>query len=267
MNESASLTQEFQRAVTAIRKYALVMRALIWREAEERRQSPVDSLLELLEPVLLIAVMTVAWWFLMRRTSAPLGGPPLLFYATGFFALYFFVHVSNKMRRFTVGANRRFPIEERLDHIIVHLIFKAIEYSILGVLLFSAIYAFVTPQAIPHNFSAVIGACLALIAIGFGWGVLNLVLSRLWTPWGHTRQAVNRALILFSGVLFIIDFLPPGTRHILGYLPHAHAIALFRTGFYPSYPHLFLDTSYLFVCALAAVAGGLVLERATRRFE
>jgi capsular polysaccharide transport system permease protein len=53
----------------------------------------------------------------------------------------------------------------------------------------------------------------------------------------------------------------------MSYNPMMHAIALFRTGFYPNYPTGLLDTSYLFYSAIAALFIGIVLERITVRFE
>jgi capsular polysaccharide transport system permease protein len=74
-------------------------------------------------------------------------------------------------------------------------------------------------------------------------------------------------MILFSGIFFLADFLPPGPRHVLSFNPMLHAVALFRSGFYPNYPQGLLDTTYLFYCALFAVVLGFVLERVTVRSE
>jgi capsular polysaccharide transport system permease protein len=74
-------------------------------------------------------------------------------------------------------------------------------------------------------------------------------------------------MIMFSGIFYLIEFLPPGARYVMSFNPMMHAIALFRTGFYPGYPTLLLDTTYLTYCAIGSVVLGLVLERLTVRFE
>jgi capsular polysaccharide transport system permease protein len=74
-------------------------------------------------------------------------------------------------------------------------------------------------------------------------------------------------MIIFAGIIFVIDFLPPTARYVLSLNPLAHAIALFRMGFYPSYPRLIFDGQYLFYSALFAFVLGLVVERITRRTE
>lgn len=251
----------------ALRRYFAVVVTLLRLEEKRRRAAPMDSILELLEPILLIAIMTVAWWFLARRNSSPLGGPPVLYYATGFFALYFFIYLSNRMRRSIPSSSRRFPIERRLDHMIVHVTLKTIDYMILGVLLFGVIYLIFTPQAVPYDFLYLLQACLCIVMLGFGWGIVNLVMARLWSFWLFLLPAANRCLMIFSGVFFLVEFLPPASRNVLSYNPIWHAIAAFRRAFYPNYPTLVLDMNYLFYCALFAAALGLVLERATRRLE
>lgn len=252
---------------SALRRYGAVLVALLRLEEKRRRADPMDAIVELLEPVLMIAVMTTAWWFLARRNSSPLGGAPVLFYATGFFALYFFIYLSNRMKRSIPSASRRFPIERRLDHMIVHIVLKTIDYAILGVIVFGAIYLFYTSQAIPYDFLLLAQACLCIAMLGFGWGIINLVIARLWPTWPHLLPALNRSLMIFSGAIFLVEFLPPATRHVLSYNPVWQAIAAFRHAFYPNYPMLILDMSYLFHCALLALTLGLVLERSTRRWE
>jgi capsular polysaccharide transport system permease protein len=252
---------------SAMRRYVAVFGALLRLEEKRRRAAPMGSILELLEPVLLILVMTVAWWFLARRNSSPLGGPPALYYATGFFALYFFVYLSNRMRGAIPSPSRRFPIERRLDHMLVHITLKALDYIILGFLVFGAIYLFSTPDAVPYNFVYLIQASLCIVMLGFGWGTVNLVMTRIWSLWLFVLPTLNRSLMVFSGVFFLVEFLPPATRDFLSYNPILHAIAAFRRAFYPNYPMLVLDMNYLFYCALFAAVLGLVLERVTRRSE
>jgi capsular polysaccharide transport system permease protein len=108
---------------------------------------------------------------------------------------------------------------------------------------------------------------LAMLALGFGWGMITLIVTRYFWMWAYLTSAFNRAMVLFSGVFILVEFLPPNIRYYLSFNPMAHAIALFRSGFYPNYPKIMLDTTYLTYCSLGAVLIGLVLERATVRLE
>lgn len=251
----------------ALRRHCQVILALLAHEEEMRRKHPVDAVLHLLEPIFLIATVTFFWWFLGRHRSPLVGDSLVLFYATGFLPLYLFIYISRRMARNIDRPRNRFPVEQRLDHIMVHIVLRVIDYSILGVLAFTGIYVFITNLGLPHDLVPVAQACLAIVMLGFGWGIVVILISQLhWTvrmvvPW------LSRALIIFSGIFYIPDFLSPSVREYLSYNPMLHAINLFRHGFYYRYPSLLLDTNYLAYCAIAAVLLGLVLERITRRRE
>lgn len=267
MIKTATLFSEVAAIGSAVRRYVRIIAALLRREEESRRREPMESIMNLLEPVAMIATLTFFWWFLGRKSFGILGGNPILFYSTGFFANYFFIYISRRMARSIDSPGRRFPIEQRLDHILVHIILRIADYVFLGVLLFGFIYLFVTPDGMPHDIVPILQACIAIIMLGFGWGTVSFLVSKMFKLWGPIFPIVNRGLVMVSGVIFIPDFLSPGVREIISYNPLAHAIALFRQGFYPRYPTLILDTSYLAWCALVAVVIGLVLERVTRRHE
>jgi capsular polysaccharide transport system permease protein len=251
----------------ALHRYIQVLGALLRREEENRRQAPMESLINLLEPIILVATLSFLFYFLNRRQGSPLGGAPLLYYATGFFPLYFFIYISRRMRGAIDQPSQRFPIEQRLDHIIVHIILRIVDYAILGLIMFGGIYLLVTPQAMPDDLVKVVAACAAIVGLGFGWGVLNLVLSRSARIWDFVFPTISRALVIFSGVFFVPDFLAPETRYVLSFNPMLHAVQLFRVGFYPQYPAITLDTHYLAYSAIVFLFLGLVVERVSRRYE
>jgi capsular polysaccharide transport system permease protein len=252
---------------SALRRYLGVLSALLRREEESRRQAPMESLVNILEPIFLIVTLSFLFYFLGRRQVSPLGGPPILFYSTGFFPLYFFIYLSRRMRGAIDAPQRRFPIEQRLDHIIVHVILRIIDYAVLSVVLFGGIALLYTSDAIPDDLTKVVWACLAVVALGFGWGTLNLVMSKMGRIWNFIFPTISRALVIFTGVFFLPDFLTPDSRYILSFNPMMHAVQLFRLGFYPQYPAILLDVQYLAYCSIFALFFGLVLERVTRRSE
>lgn len=252
---------------TSVRRYGQVLFALLQREQESRRRAPLASAMDILEPILMVTLLGTLWTFLNRRTSSPLGDSSMLFIATGFYLKFYWITLS-KMNRRTLGSpSRRFPVERRLDYIFVHLILTTGDYLLLALAGFGFVYAFYTASAVPFDFVSVTLAMAAVVALGFGWGVITLVLSKYFWAWAYLASGFNRAMILFSGVFFLPEFLPPYARDIMSYNPVLHAIALFRTGFYPNYPTLVLDRTYLFFCCLFAVVIGLVLERVTVRSE
>src|SRR5688572_13160499 len=118
-----------------------VLNALLFRETHRRIDSPFEAIVALLEPILFIVVLTLMMATFGRRNVSPLGGAPILYYATGFFALYLFLYTSRRVRVPAVGR-QRMPIEQRLDHIFVRIIIRILEYTVLGFLLFGFIYIF-----------------------------------------------------------------------------------------------------------------------------
>ena len=267
MSEETREPAQSPTAAQSFRRYFQVLAALLRKEEDSRRAAPMDSIVNLLEPIIMIATISFIFYFLNRRQISPLGGSPVLFYATGFFPLYLFIYVSRRMQGAIDSPHRRLPIEQRLDHILVHIILRIVDYTILGLLLFGFLYLFLDHAANPSNLVPVVVACAAIVMLGFGWGVLFLLIpGRHWAV-RIVHPAINRSLIIFSGVIFIADFLPPDPRYWLSFNPLLHAIALFRTGFYPQYPAIIFDTSYLAASAAFFLLFGFVLERISRRSE
>ncbi len=189
----------------------------------------------------------------------------MLFYGTGIFPHYLFLYVSRQIKRPGTSARGRFAIERRLDHVFAHILWRVFDYTILGVILFGGIWLFSTPAAIPERLPPVILACAIIVMISFAWGMMDMVVSQYIKVWHHISPAVGRAMMLVSGEFFLPDTLPPATRYFLSFNPLLHAVSLFRTGFYPTYPVLVLDMPYLIFCAVCAIIIGLVIERALRR--
>jgi capsular polysaccharide transport system permease protein len=251
----------------AFRRYGQVIFALLQREIENRRRAPLEAIMDVLEPLMFVALMGILWGFLNRRQSSPLGDHTLLFIGTGFYAKFLWITVARMPRRTIGSSGRRFPVERRLDYILVHVLVTTWEYILLGFVGFGILYLWFTAGALPTNFVPIVGAIVALVALGFGWGVITLVIGKYFWAWPYIASGINRAMILFSGVFFLAEFLPPQARWVLSFNPVLHGIALFRTGFYPNYPTILLNTTYLAYCSLVAVVIGLVLERITLRSE
>jgi capsular polysaccharide transport system permease protein len=271
--KNSVIIQEIASFGADLSRYMRILHALFRQEGESRRTSPMESVLELVEPLFLIVTL-VCFRFLFERTSSPsamispLGGSIFLFYASGLVPKYLFIYISFKRIGPAVGSHRRrFPVERRLDSLIVHIVLRLIDFSILGVFAFGVIYYFDTREAMPHKYAPILLAVAAIVSLGFGWGMLNVLLRQFVWGWHFVSIALNRGLIVMSGCLFLPDFLSPSVRYWISFNPEMHAIALFRTAFYPHYPMTVLDTGYMVHCAIFAVLFGLVLERIMLRIN
>lgn len=253
--------------LAALRLQGNVLFALLSREAERRRQSPVEAILGVLEPLVLILVLAGLWYLLGHRTHAPVGDSPVLFYATGLLPLYLFIAIANRGTRDWMSSSRRFPAERRLDLYFVAIMLRLIDYILVGTLLFGLLYAYGVSDARPNNYNSVFAALAAIAMLGFGWGILQVTLRNVFPIWAYLNTAFMRSLILFSGIFFVPETLPPNIRYPISFNPMMQAIELFKNGFFPNYAALTLDRTYLFGCAIALVLMGLVLERITRRSQ
>jgi capsular polysaccharide transport system permease protein len=252
---------------SALRRYRQVLAALFLREEQSRRQAPFETIIALLEPIFMIALLSFVWYYLSRRQVAPTGGSTVMFHAIGFFPMYFFIYLSRNIRASSRVPQRRFPTEQRLDLILVYSTLRTIDFAILGVLLFGGLYFVVTVNALPVNPASIAEACICILLLSFGFGVVNLILGRLFWVWGYINGVVLRAIMLFSGVFFVPDFMPPDLRYQLSFNPLLHAILLFKLGFNPPFPALILDRPYLWTVSIGTFVFALMVERLTRRYE
>lgn len=260
-----TLGRDIAAFAAALQAQGRVLLALLKREEQLRRYAPMEAILNLLEPVFLVLTLSFLWSFFGGRQVPPYGDSSVLFYATGFFPAYLFIHISRRMNGSVSASWRRFPIESRLDHIFVHIMLRIFDYTVLGILSFGGIYFLFSTQALPQDIVSVVLACLATTCLGFCFGVMNLVLTKLFWPWEYAYPLFCRVLMMCSGAFFIPDFLSYNVRYILSFNPELHVIILFRRGFYPDFPSLTLDTTYLACAAIIAAFIGFVLERITRR--
>src|SRR5690242_14766621 len=177
------ITSTETSAFSVMRRYGQIIFALLQREQEKRRLAPIESLADVLEPLLFVSVMGVLWAFLNKRNSSPLGDSPLLFIATGFYAKFYWISIARMPKQRLSAPHWRFPVERRFDYILVHLLLTTADYFLLAIVGFGILYVFFTALAIPYNFTAVIEGMLAMLALGYGWGMIGVVVTRYFWPW------------------------------------------------------------------------------------
>ena len=242
--------------------------ALFFREAEMRqgRSFALGYLASAIEPLIIIA--TIGLLFSALGRTPPYGASLMLFLATGVFPIYLFIHTSMRLRQaLAPGAHRwRYPVEQPLDHIVVHALLHIISSAMIAILFFAAMYHAGISAAMPWNSMIAIEALGTIFMFGVAMGVVNSVVARLFPLWDVIWPAFARASLHFSGPYFVAAYLPPHTRQWFGYNPIIHGVNQFRQAFYFFYPKQISDLSYLFNSALVLLALGLLLEAGTRRY-
>ena len=246
---------------TVVRRYFVIIAALLRREALLRIHSPLGSLLAIGEPTLMLLAWGIPMMLLWHRP--PYGPSIMLFLATGFFPYYLFVRLSTRL--WIDNPARRFAIEKPLDHAFVSTIMAVIEYAIFGFGLFASLYFLASPLACPTYALPLLGSLALTVTMGFGVGLTNVIIRKFAPWWGIIYSGLIRVGMIFSGIHVVVDTLPPEYRSLMSYNPILHMVELARLGFYPRYPHATLDVRYLVWSAIFAAFFGLVLERALRR--
>ena len=240
---------------------------MFWREfADQRGWVGFGFLAGILEPIFHIAVVT--FWHVAIRMMPIYGTSKILFIATGLYPIFMFIHLSSQFN-VAVGSTKsevhRYPVEKALDYILMRVMMKFIVYVVVGIILYSGIAILFAPEAIPDDPAS---ACLGLLAfalIGLGVGLCNAVLGRIFYLWHMIYVPLSRALILFSGILYVPSFLPVYLRRYMKWNPLLQAVEQFRHGFYPHYPRAVYMGWFLWTFVLCSVVLGFCVERLFRR--
>jgi capsular polysaccharide transport system permease protein len=122
-------------------------------------------------------------------------------------------------------------------------------------------------EARPASIATCAYALFLMLTLGAGFGLVNLSIGRFIAAWPVIIALATRGMLFLSGVIHIPDFLYPSVREWLAWNPLLHGVTLFRLGVYGEYPTLLFDEGYLLKCTIAFMFVGLVVDRATLRYE
>lgn len=238
---------------------ARVVTALILREMSSRYgRSPGGYLWAVLEPLGMIALMTIGFSLLLR--SPPLGTSFLLFFATGYTPFTFYQTLSVTLAR-SITFSRAllaYPVVTWADALIARLLLNGltgilVSYIIMGIVIV------LQDDPVSIRIGPVIESMVLALLIGVAVGTLNCALMGLITVWGQVWSIVTRPLFIASGVIFLYEDMPQLAQSILWYNPLMHVVALMREGFYPSYTASFVSVTYVVGCGLVLLFLGVVL--------
>lgn len=251
--------------MSAAASWCLMIAYLSARGAGERfRHSQWRIFFALLEPMALVTIVSLAQVYLMHSPPA-FGTSNLLFNATGFIPYYLFLHVSQKIR--SMDAMRTIPHTTWIDHALAYVLGEIfVKGYILGII-FVILYFAGTPDAFPRNPLLCILALCLLAGLGFAVGLINLVIMSFWEAWYYVYLLFSRVLMMFSGVLFVVDVAPYSMREFCSYNPLAQSITWFRYNVYSNFPARTLDVTYVLIFGAVLLMVALILEENTREWR
>jgi capsular polysaccharide transport system permease protein len=232
--------------------------------SQSTRGSKLLLIIRIFEPLIFIAVLYVAR-ALFRMKEPNYGTSLFLFYASGFMPYYLFLRISTLTRTARTGRGILLPSANSMDVYLATVLFEALLYLSITVLLFYGMWLWGIDQARPVSIVDCVLPISLLIVLATGMGMIVSVVGHFLPLWVFIYKVCTRGLIFLSGVIFIVDLLPIWFRDVVALNPLAHAIDWFRVGIYGRYPHNFLDKSYLIEWAFISLFLGFVLQRAFAR--
>lgn len=256
---------EFLRAA---RVQLRVTGALMLRELHTRfGRHNIGYLWLVAEPLILSLGISVI--HLIVHVELPFGFEPTLFYATGYIV---FIMFRNNVNRAVTTIEGNKPL---LYHRLVTLFDIVAARTLLDII---------------AVFGAMIVVCTLFVLSGLGdvperpeYIALSLALMA-WYSWGMAMfvaaamefsPAVERIvhpstylIIPFSGMLYVLDALPPQLADVAKWVPLPQITDLARMGLRADFQSTFVNLPYIMLhCACATLLGGMLLRIARRRIH
>ena len=238
---------------------ARVVFALVLREmSTSYGRNPGGDIWAILQPVAMIAILTIAFSFLLR--TPPLGTSFILFYAPGYLMLRLFLDVANSVGtavQFNL-AMMAYPRVTFVDVLFARAILSVLTAIMVSSVVITGIFM-ITDVRVILNFEPIVQGYLMTIFLAIGIGTLNSYLTFSFPVWRTIWSIITRPLFLVSGVFFMYEDLPIEVQNILWWNPLIHTISWFREGFYSTYQADFVNLTYLLCCASVPMFFGYLL--------
>lgn len=227
------------------------------------RRTRLAVLIAIGEPIGVIAVFSLTHSLI--SPVPPFGSSTVLFFATGILPFYLFFHVSWRLRSW--DWLRRLPRMTEFDLLVVHVLDEILTKVIIILLCAFGLWVLDVPDAWPNDPLVCLLALFVGSAIGIAVGLINAVIFAFFYAWPYIYAIVIRGFLAFSGVLFVVDWMPVPLREVAAYNPIAHYITLYRAGYYQNYPSATLDMQFLLLTTTGMLALSAIFLLGTRAWR
>ena len=128
-------------------------------------------------------------------------------------------------------------------------------------LLFIALGSLMKFDLLPHRPLEALLDWLSLWALGLGAGLLVSAAASLVSEIGTIVKLLNLPLLILSGVIFPLNYIPHEYQKYVLLNPIVHGLESLRLNFFPGYYSLDgIDLTYLWFWALTMMTLGLMLH-------
>lgn len=235
--------------------------ALLLREMSTTYgRSPGGYIWALLEPIGMIAILSLAFGLLLKAPS--LGTSFALFYATGYlpFKLYQEVMLRTSSSVRFSKALLSYPAVTFMDALIARFVLNLMTQLMVVYIILTCILMWVDSRSL-LDVPPMAGALAAAALLGLGVGTINCLLFDLYPIWRSLFTIMTRPLFLASGLFYVYEDLPKFAADLLWYNPLIHITGLMRTGVYSYYDPNYISMSYVCFFGLIFLLFGLLLLR------
>lgn len=242
-----------------------VVHALTLREMQSQQTNLVYGLGWVFFDIFLAFAGLLIMKLAIKGWSAP-GMPPITFLVSGLIPWFLFVHsYSLPAGAINKGKNLLLlPVVTELDLVLAAALRNFLTYTILFIILaFCA--KWYDDTAFPRVPLGIMLLFFTMAIMGTAFGLLLMILSRLYAPAGKFTGFFLRFSMIFSGVIFQITMFPPVIWPYLEWNPLLHVEELLRTYWFYSYHTPVGSPSYVAVWLAGMVLFALLLERYARR--
>lgn len=250
---------------SALQIQGRVIWALILRETRARYQGfKLGYLWALIDPLLHLGVWMLIMLFLRHR-KAVIGDSVLIFVATGLLPFMMFRSVASFVEN-SLRSNRAllsYPIVFPFDLMFARFLLESATFIVVAIILFTGIVAAGQSRP-PEHYPGLIAATACMLALGFGVGIFNAVMTLMSRLYDYVWNVASRLLYFSSGIFFIPDMLPLQIQYYLWFNPAAHGIEMFRDAFFADFTSDFPYPPYILGCAFVFGFIGLFFERRVR---
>ncbi len=243
-----------------------VIKALVIREMQTQQATLAYGLGWVFFDALLAFGSLLIMKLAIRGWSAAAGMPPITFLVSGLLPWQMFTSSYN----LPSGAIQKgqsllqLPIITELDLVLAASLRNFAIHTVLFIVL--AICAgFYDGTAFPRFPLGIILLFIAMALIGMGFGLILMILTRLYAPAGKFIGFFMRFSMIFSGVIFQITMFPPTIWPYLTWNPLLHVEELLRTYWFYTYHSPIGSPAYVAEALIGMLFFGLLLERYARR--
>ncbi len=260
------LGDDLRYAFDAVAVQWRVLCAVFFKEAQLRRGRAFSFgwLIAGLEPLIIVGAISTL--FVLLNRAPAYGTSMLLFTGTGVFPMYLVIYTSMRVREpIATPHAHRYPLETPLDEALVHGLLHLVSTALVATGYFYVLAQLGVRDAIPFDPMTGVEALGGMFVLGVGLGLINSVISRFVPIWASLWPGLVRALIHFSGLYIVADYLPPNVRGYFDANPVLNGVNWFRHAFYPHYPDATFHPHRVMLIALITLVIGIMLERVLRR--